>query len=108
MKHLDFVITSKTIKSRDELKKEILFLGGNVKTKVSADTAAVISTADQVQKMSSQIQDAQSLDIHVVSEDFLEEAKEFVDAPYMLIKKKSIASWGSDPQTRVSKSVAKV
>ncbi|XP_014212183.1 poly [ADP-ribose] polymerase [Copidosoma floridanum] len=106
LKHLDFVITPKTKLSKDHLKKEILMLGGNVKTKVTRETAAVISTPEQVEKMPVVIQDAQDFDIHVVSEDFVEEAKEFHDTPFTLIKKKSIAPWGGDAQARVSKSVA--
>ena len=108
LKLLDFVITGKTTKSKDELMKEIILLGGNVKSKVAEDTAAVIATPADVEKMVKRIQEAQELDIHVVSEDFVEEAKGFTDAPIMLIKKKSIAPWGSDPQVRCNKSIATV
>ncbi|XP_058807262.1 poly [ADP-ribose] polymerase [Phymastichus coffea] len=106
LKHLEFVLAGFSKEKKEKLTKEILLLGGVVKTKVAEDTAAVISTPNEVEKSSSKIEDAQDKDIHVVSEDFIEEAKEFQDAPIMLIKKKSIAHWGSDPSSRVSKSIA--
>lgn len=106
--HLDFVVAIKNSKKKESLTKEILLMGGAVKSKVAEDTAAVISTPEEVEKMNKIIQDAEEHDIHVVSEDFVEEAKDFKDAPTMLIKKKAIAPWGSDPATRVSKSIATV
>ncbi|KAL7291310.1 hypothetical protein TKK_0014913 [Trichogramma kaykai] len=106
LKHMEFVITGKTTKSKDELMKEILLLGGSVKTKVSKETAAVIASPTDVEKMIARVADAQDLDINVVSEDFVEEAKDFTDTPFTLIKKKSIAPWGGDPSTRISKSIA--
>lgn len=108
LKHLDFVLTGFSKEKTDSLKKQILLLGGTVKEKVAEDTAAVISTPAAVEKSSRKIEDAESKDIHVVSEDFVDEAKEFTEAPIILIKKKSIAEWGSDPSTRVSKSIATV
>ena len=83
-------------------------MGGNVRGSVKEDTAAVISTPAAVEAMLARIQDAQAKDIHVVSEDFVEEAKDFQDAPIILINKKSIAPWGGDPSARVSKSIATV
>lgn len=108
LKHLDFVIAIKNSKKKEELRKEILLMGGAVKSKIAEDTAAVISTPEEVEKMNKIMQDAEEYDIHVVSEDFVEESKEFKDAPIILIKKKSIAPWGGDPATRVSKSIATV
>ncbi|OXU23091.1 hypothetical protein TSAR_015014 [Trichomalopsis sarcophagae] len=106
LKHLDFVIAIKNSKKKESLTKEILLMGGAVKSKIAEDTAAVISTPEEVEKMNKIMQEAEEHDIHVVSEDFVEEAKEFKDAPIILIKKKAIAPWGSDPATRVSKSIA--
>ncbi|KAJ8686796.1 hypothetical protein QAD02_022590 [Eretmocerus hayati] len=104
--HLDFVIAIRDSKKKDALAKEIMLLGGTVKSKVAENTAAVISDSQQVEKMTSKIQAAQDLDIHVVSEDFVDEAKDFTKTPTILINKKSIAPWGSDPSARVSKSIA--
>jgi hypothetical protein len=102
------VIVGKTTKSKDDLKREILLMGGNVKLEVSESTAAVVSTVAEVEKLSRKIEEAKNYDIHVVSEDFVEEAKEFTDTPIILFKKKSIAPWGGDPSSRISKSVATV
>ena len=96
---MEFVILGKTTKSKDELKKEIQRLGGKLITRISDKLAAVISTPEEVEKMGKRMEEVKKSDIQVVSEDFLEEAKDG-DA-IALISKKSICSWGSDPKKRI-------
>lgn len=71
-------------------------MGGKVVTKINNTIMAVISTPDEVDKMYFRMQEAESEQIHVVSQDFLDEAKDNVGKIPDLIIKKSICNWGSD------------
>ncbi|XP_070152287.1 poly [ADP-ribose] polymerase [Polyergus mexicanus] len=107
LKNMQFVILGRTQKDKEELKKEILLLGGTVTTKIHEDLAAVISNQNELEKMNKRMEDVQSCDIQVITEDFIEEAKEYTDAPIMLLKKKTISSWGGDINARLSNVIAK-
>ncbi|KAL0113855.1 hypothetical protein PUN28_011294 [Cardiocondyla obscurior] len=107
LKNMQFVILGRTKKDKEELKKEILLLGGTVTTKLHQDLAAVISNQNEVEKMNKRMEDVKSYDIQVITEDFVEEAKEYSDAPIMLLKKKTISSWGGDINARLSNVIAK-
>lgn len=107
LKNMQFVILGRTKKDKEELKREILLLGGTVGTKIHKDLTAVISIPKEIEKMSKRMEDIQSLDIHVITEDFVEEAKEYTEAPIILLKKKTISSWGGDINTRISNVVMK-
>ncbi|EZA56984.1 Poly [ADP-ribose] polymerase [Ooceraea biroi] len=107
LKNMQFVILGRTEKDKEELKKEILLLGGVVTTKLHGDLAAVISNKNEVDRMNRRMQDVQSYDIQVITEDFVEEAKEYTDAPIMLLKKKTISEWGGDINARLSNVIAK-
>lgn len=107
LKNMQFIILGRTQKDKEELKKEILLLGGTVTTKIHQDLAAVISNQNEVDKMSKRMEDVKSYDIQVITEDFVEEAKEYTDAPIMLLKKKTISSWGGDINARLSNVIAK-
>jgi len=107
LKNMQFVILGRTQKDKEELKKEILLLGGTVTTKIHEDLAAVISNQNELEKMNKRMEDVQACDIQVITEDFIEEAKEYTDAPIMLLKKKTISSWGGDINARLSNVVAK-
>ncbi|KXJ68804.1 hypothetical protein RP20_CCG001602 [Aedes albopictus] len=96
---LQFVIIGKTATPKDELKEKILKLGGKVGTKITNTTAAIISTPDEVERMGSRMQEAKDLQIQVVPEDFLEDAKSGGALSY--ITSKSICDWGSDPHSRI-------
>lgn len=107
LKNMQFVILGRTQKSKEELKKEILLLGGTVTTKIHEDLAAVISNQNELEKMNKRMEDVQACDIQVITEDFIEEAKEYTDAPIMLLKNKTISSWGGDINARLSNVIAK-
>lgn len=107
LKNMQFVIVGRTEKDKEELKKEILLLGGTVTTKIHQDLAAVISNQNEVDKMNKRMEEVKSQDIQVITEDFIEEAKEYTDAPIMLLKKKTISSWGGDINARLANVVAK-
>ncbi|KAL6267071.1 hypothetical protein P5V15_000147 [Pogonomyrmex californicus] len=107
LKNMQFVILGRTQKDKEELKKEILLLGGTVTTRIHQDLTAVISNQNEVEKMNKRMEDVKSNDIQVITEDFIEEAKEYTDAPIMLLKKKTISSWGGDINARLSNVIAK-
>lgn len=107
LKNMQFVILGRTEKDKEVLKKEILLLGGTVGTKIHQDLTAVISIPKEVEKMSKRMEEVKSFDIQVITEDFVEEAKEYTEAPVMLLKKKTISSWGGDINARISNVAAK-
>ncbi|KYN13833.1 PREDICTED: poly [ADP-ribose] polymerase [Trachymyrmex cornetzi] len=107
LKNMQFVILGRTQKDKEELKREILLLGGTVVTKIHQDLAAVISNQNEVDKMNKRMEDVKSHDIQVITEDFIEEAKEYTDSPIMLLKKKTISSWGGDINARLSNVITK-
>jgi hypothetical protein len=53
---------------------------------------------DEIQKMSKKLQDAQTLNIHIVSEEFLNEIK--TDRPSIIMEKCKISTWGILPHIR--------
>lgn len=106
LRHMEFVIIGKTAKPKEDLKREILLMGGSVSTKITKDTAAVIACPQDVEKMGAKMEQAQENDIDVVTEDFVDEAKDYLNSIPILIKKKAISSWGGDPSKRIKKSVA--
>ncbi|XP_012538492.2 poly [ADP-ribose] polymerase [Monomorium pharaonis] len=107
LKNMQFVILGRTQRDKEDLKKEILLLGGTVTTKIHQDLAAVISNQNEVDKMNKRMEEVKSHDIQVITEDFIDEAKEYTDAPIMLLKKKTISSWGGDINARLSNVIAK-
>ncbi|XP_072383200.1 poly [ADP-ribose] polymerase-like [Diabrotica undecimpunctata] len=98
-----FVIVGKPPKGKDEIKKQILSMGGKLITKIDEKVAAIISTTQEVEKMNMRMQQAEKFDIHVVPDDFLDEAKNNVGKIADLIIEKSICEWGSDPTDRLPK-----
>lgn len=98
---MEFVILGQPARGKDVLKKEIQALGGKVVTKIGPTVMAVIANKEMVEKMGARIQEAESEQIQVVPEDFVDEAKDNSGKIPDLIIKKSICSWGSDPTTRL-------
>lgn len=107
LKNMQFVILGQTNKNKEILKKEIVLLGGSVITKIHENLAAVISNLKEIEKMNKRMEDVKSLDIQVVSEDFVEEAKDYTELAFALIKKKTISDWGGDIKTRLADVIAK-
>ncbi|KAL1517903.1 hypothetical protein ABEB36_001606 [Hypothenemus hampei] len=98
---MEFVILGQPERGKDVLKKQIEALGGKVVTKISKKNMAVIASKEMVEKKGSRLKDAESEQIQVVSEDFVDEAKENSGKIPELILNKSICDWGSDPKTRM-------
>ncbi|CAH1168782.1 unnamed protein product [Phyllotreta striolata] len=98
---MQFVILGRPPKGKDQIKKIIQSYGGKVVTKIESRTMAVISTEEEVEKMNNRMQEAETEQIHVVSDDFLDEVKDFAGKIPDLIIKKSICDWGSDPTSRL-------
>lgn len=102
LKHMQFVIIGRTERDKDSLKKSILLLGGDVTTKLSEHVAAVISNQNEIDKMSKKMEEAKNLNIQVITEDFIDEAKDYTKPAVVLIKKKTISSWGGDLAERIN------
>ncbi|XP_070576368.1 poly [ADP-ribose] polymerase 1-like [Ptychodera flava] len=94
------VLVGTLSKENKEITKIVKTLGGEVVSKVNKKVACVISTQEEVDKMSKKIAEAKKADIHVVSEDFLESVKKGGAA--LMIQQHSIASWGADPTQRIT------
>lgn len=97
--NLQFVILGKTSTPKEELKEKIAKLGGKVTTKITSTIAAVISTPEEVERMGSRMQEAKDMQIQVVPEEFIEDAKSGGALSY--ITSKTICDWGSDPHSRI-------
>ncbi|XP_076649690.1 poly-(ADP-ribose) polymerase [Halictus rubicundus] len=102
LKHMQFFIIGRTKKDKNDLKKEIVHLGGEITSKLHENVAAVISTQKEIDKMSAKMEEAENLNIQVITEDFVDEAKEYTKPAISLIKKKTISSWGGDLSSRVN------
>ena len=55
LKNMDFFFAGHLTKDKDELKKDIVRLGGTVSSKLHENIAAVISTEAEVKKMSRKV-----------------------------------------------------
>ncbi|XP_063974241.1 poly [ADP-ribose] polymerase isoform X2 [Diachasmimorpha longicaudata] len=107
LKGMEFFIAGKTIKSKEDLRKDIMNLGGQVVSRVHENLAAVIADEKTMKKGAKAFDNAQLYEVQVVPEDFVDEAKDFKETPITLITKKNIAPWGGDPTTRISVTMEK-
>lgn len=82
-------------KSKDYLTKEIIKLGGVVKTKIHSGVFAVISHKEEVEKMSKRMQDIKDCTIHVVPEKFIEKVKTASDV-VALLNEMALSDWHTD------------
>lgn len=98
---MEFVILGHPPKGKEEIKKLVTSMGGKVTTKIKESVMAVISTEDEVEKLGARMQEAEKCQIHVVPDDFLDEAKDNTGKIPDLVIKKSICNWGTDPTTRL-------
>jgi poly [ADP-ribose] polymerase 1 len=93
------VIIGHLDQSKEEIGEKIKKMGGYLKTKIHANTAAIISNQVEVEKMGKRMQEAQMHNIQVVPEDYLDDLKAGEAISY--ISSKSICDWGSDPRQRI-------
>ncbi|XP_053602526.1 poly [ADP-ribose] polymerase [Plodia interpunctella] len=110
LKNLQFFIYGRELnkEKKEEIKRRILKLGGLVVTKLTDTAAAVVSTPKEIERMSDKMEDIQKLEIEVVEESFLDlihPENGSVSQSMKLIRENNIASWGSDPTTRVPQDV---
>ncbi|CAF3932114.1 unnamed protein product, partial [Rotaria sp. Silwood1] len=80
------------------LKKQIEQLGGTTTTNIDKTVGVVISTQDEIHKGNPKIQNAQTLDIHVVPELFLDDILN--DRPSIVMEKLKLSAWGILPHIR--------
>ncbi|CAF3889087.1 unnamed protein product, partial [Rotaria sp. Silwood1] len=80
------------------IQKEVERLGGTYSSKIDENVGIVISSKDEIQKKSKKLQDAEKLNIHIVSEEFINEIKN--DRPSIIMEKCKISTWGILPHVR--------
>ncbi|CAF2823534.1 unnamed protein product [Rotaria sp. Silwood2] len=80
------------------IQKEVERLGGTYSSKIDDNVGIVISSKDEIKKKSKKLQDVETLNIHVVSEEFLNEIK--TDRPSIIMEKCKISTWGILPHIR--------
>ncbi|CAF1311166.1 unnamed protein product [Rotaria sp. Silwood1] len=80
------------------LQKQIEQLGGTIATTIDKTVDVIISTQDEVQKGNKKIQDAQTCEIHIVPEQFLDDILN--DRPSIVMEKLKISTWGILPHIR--------
>lgn len=93
---MELVLVGDFSKTRADIEKMIKKMGGKIGTKVHSRTAAIISNANEVQKMDKPLRDARMFDIQVVSEDFLNDTQSPDVDPVGYILTESICDWGGD------------
>ena len=93
---MELVLIGNFSRPTADIEKQIRQMGGKVVTEVHDRVAAIISTADEVQKMGRQMEVARMYDIQVVTEDFLKETQSPDVDPIGYILSESICDWGSN------------
>lgn len=84
-----------------EIKKRIGKLGGKCDSKISDGTIAIISTEEEVKKLSSRIKKAKELGIHVVPMKYLDIVESDSSGALNMICSMTLCDWGTDPSTRL-------
>ncbi|CAF3938965.1 unnamed protein product [Rotaria sp. Silwood2] len=80
------------------LQKQIEQLGGTIITTIDKTVDVIISTQDEVQKGSKKIQDAQTFEIYIVPEQFLDDVLN--GRPSIVMEKLKLSTWGILPHIR--------
>lgn len=93
-----FVLGKASKNIKNEVTEKIKKMGGIVRTNYEKTVMAFIflHTGDEDPNTFSDVMNAKTQDIHVVSKDFLDEAPEYAGKIAELVIKKSICSWGGD------------
>lgn len=88
---MEFYIIGPTEKSTEEIEDKIQLMGGTLATKIHAKLAAIISNANEVQRMGNEMVIAQSFGIQVITEDYFEKLKD--NDPINLMIDMNLSSW---------------
>lgn len=91
---MEFVLIGDFSMARVEIELMIRKMGGKISTKVYDRVAAIISNAEEIQKMDKPMRDARMYDIQVVPESFLHECQSPDVDPIGYILSESICDWG--------------
>ncbi|XP_037719414.1 uncharacterized protein LOC119553225 isoform X2 [Drosophila subpulchrella] len=90
-----------------ELKMRIEKFGGKCETKISANTIAIISTEQEVNKKSKRMESAQELGIHIVPVEYLDFVEADAEGAINYINSTSICNWGTNPTSRIPQDTGK-
>lgn len=98
---MEFVIVGNNLtQPRNEIERMVKKMGGKIVPNIHYKVAAVISTEDEVRKMSDPILTAKLHDIQVVSEKFFTEVWESNTDPIWYIVTQNMSEWGGNVCTR--------
>lgn len=89
------------------VKDRIRKLGGTVSTKVTEKTTVVLSTPEEVKRMSSRMKKAKTLGLHVVSEEYLDAVEQNGAGAINYISSISLCDWGTDTAARITQEESK-
>ncbi|CAF1030292.1 unnamed protein product [Rotaria sordida] len=85
-------------KRTSTLQKQIEQLGATIVSTIDKTVDVIISTQDEVQKGNKRIQNAQTFEIHIVPEQFLDDIVN--DRPSIVMEKLKLSTWGILPHIR--------
>ncbi|TMW48487.1 hypothetical protein DOY81_006414, partial [Sarcophaga bullata] len=89
------------------VKDRIRKLGGTVSTKITEKTTVVLSTPEEVKRMSSRIKKAKTLGLHVIPEEYLDAVEQNGAGAINYINSMSLCDWGTDPAARITQEESK-
>ncbi|XP_077528678.1 poly-(ADP-ribose) polymerase [Haemaphysalis longicornis] len=95
------VVFGKTETPAEELKKKLAPLGAKVVAKVTEKTLCLISTPEEVKKKSKRVREAEQLNVHVVSEKFVDSLVS--GGPATDVEQFKLATWGGDAGSKIEK-----
>ncbi|XP_055693222.1 poly [ADP-ribose] polymerase [Lutzomyia longipalpis] len=103
--NMEFFLMGRLTRSKDDIRAALRPFGGRVGSRLHENTMAVIATENEVEKMSSRMEQVKELKIQVIPESFLDEIAT-IDV-FNYITSNSLCDWGADPSTRVKAEEAK-
>lgn len=110
--NLKFASAGKLIRTTAQIRELIENLGGKISTKIDETIIALITNKNEFDNMSKKVLECKTHDVHVVSDEFLNEFDDGTliskllndDEIVNLINKHKLSTWGSDIKTRIKNS----
>lgn len=85
----------------EELKNRLAALGGKLSTRITDKTVAVFSTPSEVKRLSTRMQSAQQMGIHVIPVEYLDSVESNNANALNYISSMSLCDWGTNPSNRL-------
>ncbi|XP_075170486.1 poly [ADP-ribose] polymerase-like, partial [Haematobia irritans] len=87
--------------SEKDLKQRLANLGAKLDAKITEHTIAIFSTPKEVQRMTSRMEKAKDLGIHIIPTDFLDNVESNRAAAISYISSMTLCDWGKDPAAKI-------